>query len=290
MKYLKWLLKCSVTVLLLWWVFHRTDANTLQQAIDRTDKALLVLAFIPYLVSRATAAMRLTFILHAHAIPMSQIDGLHLHLISNFYGMFLPGGLGGDAYKLLRLKQCFPEQGNMLLARILVWDRLLGLAMLGMLAAAAAAIRFYDHPWIACIPVATLPAAWLLRRSMQKWMPGILPVAPRILLLSLATQASQLVCTAVLLFAMGITHQLADYALLFLASSIATVVPVSVGGIGVRELVFLRGSTLLGVSEPAAVGVSFLFDLIVSATAISGGVLLMMEKPAVPASKTSLPE
>lgn len=285
MKYLKWLLKCSVTVLLLWWVFHRTDVNTLQKTINRTDKVLLALAFLPYLASRATAAVRLTSILHAHAIPISQTRGLYLHWISNFYGMFLPGGLGGDAYKLLRLNQHFPEQGSMLLTRILLWDRLLGLAMLGLLAVIAAAIRFHDQPWIACIPLATLPAAWLLWRSAKKWMPAILSIARRVLLLSIATQLSQLACIAVLLNAVGITRQLADYALLFLVSSIATVVPVSVGGIGVRELVFLRGSTLLGVSEHVAVGVSFLFDLIVSATAISGGALLIVQKPGAPASK-----
>jgi len=279
MKYLKWLLKFSITVALLWWVFHRIDLESVSRAIGKADKLLLALAFVPYLASRTTAAMRLTTILQAHEVGLTHYGGVHLHWISMFYGMFLPGGLGGDAYKLLRLKQHYPAHGTMLLTRILLWDRITGFVMLGLLAGIIAMIRFYDHHLIALVPALALPAAGVVGWSARKWLPGIIPVLGRILLLSLGTQVFQIICTGFLLYSMAETSHWADYALLFLLSSIATVFPLSIGGIGVRELVYLRGSALLGVSEPIAVTVSVLFDIIVTATAVTGAAWVIAERP-----------
>lgn len=278
MKYLKWLLKFSITVALLWWVFHRIDLESVSQAIRKADKLLLALAVIPYLASRITAAVRLTTILQAHQVGLSHYGGMHLHWISMFYGMFLPGGLGGDAYKLLRLKQHFPAQGTMLLTRILLWDRITGFVMLGLLAGIIAMVRFYDNMFIAAIPALALSGAGILWWSARKWLPGIIPVLGRALLLSFGTQVFQIICTGFLLFSMGESSHWADYALLFLISSIATVFPLSIGGIGVRELVYLRGSALLGVSEPVAVTVSVLFDIIVTATAVTGAALVIGQR------------
>lgn len=279
MTYLKWLLKFSVTVALLWWVFHRIDVESVSQAMGKADKWLLALAFVPYLASRVTASVRLTTILHVHEIGLSHYGGMHLHWVSMFYGMFLPGGLGGDAYKLLRLKQHFPAHGTLLLTRILLWDRIIGFVMLGALAGLIAMVRFYDNIMVLAIPVLALPAAWILWWSARKWLPGILPVLGRILLLSFGTQTFQLICTGFLLYSLGGYCHLEEYALLFLASSIATVFPLSIGGIGVRELVYLRGSALLAVSEPIAVTVSVLFDIIVTTTAVTGAALVIGQRP-----------
>lgn len=278
MKYLKWLLKFSITIALLWWVFHRIDLESVSQAISKADKLLLALAVVPYLASRITAAVRLTTILQAHQVGLSHYGGVHLHWISMFYGMFLPGGLGGDAYKLLRLKQHFPAQGTMLLTRILLWDRIIGFVMLGLLAGIITMVRFYDNMFIAAIPALVLSGAGILWWSARKWLPGIIAVLGRTLLLSFGTQVFQIICTGFLLFSMGESSHWADYALLFLISSIATVFPLSIGGIGVRELVYLRGSVMLGVSEPIAVTVSVLFDIIVTATAVTGAALVIGER------------
>lgn len=278
MKYLKWLLKFAITVALLWWVFHRIDLESVSHAIGKANKLLLVLAFVPYLASRITAAVRLTTILRAHDAGQSHYGGVYLHWVSMFYGMFLPGGLGGDAYKLLRLKQHFPGHGTMLLTRILLWDRIIGFVMLGLLAGIIAMVRFHEHMLIAAIPALALPGAAMLWWSAKKWLPGIIPVLGRILLLSFGTQVFQIICTCFLLYSMGESGHLDDYALLFLISSIATVFPLSIGGIGVRELVYLRGSVMLGVSEPIAVTVSVLFDIIVTATAVTGAALVVGER------------
>ena len=53
--------------------------------------------------------------------------------------------------------------------------------------------------------------------------------------------------------------QVVDYLFLFLASSIASAIPITLGGIGARELAFVFGSELLGVNQEIAVALSLLF-------------------------------
>jgi glycosyltransferase 2 family protein len=275
MKYAKWLLKLLVTGCLLYWVLRNIDRQSLLNAIHAADKRLLSAAFIPYLVSRVTAASRLTVILNRINLPISHRSGLHLHWVSMFYGIFLPGGLGGDAYKLYQLKQHFPEHRTALLTTALLWDRIIGFAVLLLLAALLFAAGLYI-PWgIGVILPAGLVAGFAFLMAARRWLSAILPAMGRLILLSLLTQLAQMLSVCILLLAMGIHGNFEDYMLIFLLSSIAAMFPLSVGGIGIRELVFMQGAVMLGVSEHAAVTVSVLFDIIVTLTAVSGAFLVL---------------
>ena len=66
---------------------------------------------------------------------------------------------------------------------------------------------------------------------------------------------------------------LIPFLLLFLASSIAAVIPFTIGGMGARELVFMSGATLLGVSGEQAVAVSLLFFLLTAVSSLCGAVV-----------------
>nr|WP_295932170.1 lysylphosphatidylglycerol synthase transmembrane domain-containing protein [uncultured Dyadobacter sp.] len=273
MKHWKWILKILITAGLLCWVGSGIDRERFAEAIDRADKTLLVAAIIPYLFSRVTAASRLTTMLNAQEVPLSQGAGLHLHWTSMFYGMFLPGGLGGDAYKLLRLRQYFPGQKTMLLTKTLLWDRIIGFAALALLAGTLVAMRLYDRSllWgIAGLAVVSAGTFWF---AATRFLHTVFPVLGRLMVLSVLTQVCQIVCMAILLQVVGAKGHLADYVLIFLLSSIAAMFPLSIGGIGARELVFLKGAQLLGTSENVAVTVSVLFDIIVMLTAITGAFL-----------------
>jgi hypothetical protein len=60
------------------------------------------------------------------------------------------------------------------------------------------------------------------------------------------------------------------YLVIFLISSAVAVLPISIGGVGVRELTFLYGSQLLNVDMNVAVGISFLFYLITAVVSLGG--------------------
>jgi hypothetical protein len=73
-----------------------------------------------------------------------------------------------------------------------------------------------------------------------------------------------------LLLALGEKEDHLAYLVIFLVSSAVAVLPVSIGGVGVRELTFLYGSQLLNVDINFAVGISFLFYLITAGVSMGG--------------------
>ena len=65
-----------------------------------------------------------------------------------------------------------------------------------------------------------------------------------------------------------------DYLTLFLVSSVVAVLPISIGGVGVRELTFLYGFGLLGSDANSGVLFSFLFFLITALSSLAGTLFL----------------
>ena len=60
------------------------------------------------------------------------------------------------------------------------------------------------------------------------------------------------------------------YLIIFLVSSIVAVVPLTLGGIGSREVTFFYGAQLLGLDQGISVGVSVLFFLITAIVSLAG--------------------
>ena len=61
-----------------------------------------------------------------------------------------------------------------------------------------------------------------------------------------------------------------DYLTLFLISSVVAVLPISIGGIGVRELTFLYGFSLIGGDTTMAVTFSLIFFVITALSSLLG--------------------
>jgi uncharacterized membrane protein YbhN (UPF0104 family) len=92
----------------------------------------------------------------------------------------------------------------------------------------------------------------------------------RISLQALLVQLFQLLSALGLVLSLGQGAQWLPYALLFLVSSVAAMLPLTIGGTGARELTFLAGAPLLGVDAEQAVAIAFLFYLISTAVALTG--------------------
>jgi hypothetical protein len=83
-------------------------------------------------------------------------------------------------------------------------------------------------------------------------------------------QLLQVLCAWLLLLALGEHEDQLAYLVIFLVSSVVAVLPISVGGVGVRELTFLYGSQLLNVDMNVAVGISFMFYIITAVVSLFG--------------------
>jgi glycosyltransferase 2 family protein len=95
----------------------------------------------------------------------------------------------------------------------------------------------------------------------------------------LLVQLLMVLCIEMIVRAMGIETNPAQYVFIFLIAAVAGVLPFAIGGgLGIRELVFLEGAKYIGLDQPVAVAVSLLFYLI-SLVASLPGIIFVFKNP-----------
>jgi len=83
-------------------------------------------------------------------------------------------------------------------------------------------------------------------------------------------QLLQVISAFCILLAFGTGENYLTYLFLFLVSSIVSSIPITVGGIGSREITFLYGAQFLAMNPNEAVGLSFMFYLITVLVSLGG--------------------
>ena len=108
-------------------------------------------------------------------------------------------------------------------------------------------------------------------------------------MLSLLNQLSQGIVIILLLYGLKIPVQLFDeYLLVFFISSIATILPLTLGGVGIRELVFIKAAEISEIEQDTAVALSVLFFGITVISALVGSIVkLNVQPPTVESTKLS---
>ncbi|WP_234733506.1 lysylphosphatidylglycerol synthase transmembrane domain-containing protein [Tellurirhabdus bombi] len=287
--YLKTSLKIGLTGLSLWLVFRKIEPEQVWAVIKQVHVGWLVLATGLYLVSRVLGAERLRLLFRQIGLNINFGPSLKLYWLGMYYNLFLPGGIGGDGYKVYLLNRLTATPVKSLLAATL-FDRIIGIFPLGYMLAALAvflpslpvldAIIPYRWLFLGLIPLGYFGASWLLRR----FWPEFSPVFNRATLQSIGVQVAQMIEIIVLLYAMQASGAWAAYLAIFLLSSIVSIIPFTIGGAGSRELTFLLGAQLFGLPADEAVAISLLFYVITALVSLSGIVFSYSETILIPPS------
>ena len=263
--------KIGVSILLLYFIFTRLPFSDVLEVLGRAKYGYILLALILFAFSKFLSAVRLNLFFHLLQAPLTAISNLKLYLLGMFYNLFLPGGIGGDAYKGYLIQKEF-KPGTKRVVSALLLDRLSGLLVLFIL---ACILGYNISPtpwgsWAWTLPIAGLLALliyWWINRTYFK---GLYPIFWSALLYSVGVQLVQLACVWCILQAFDIQmHQLA-YLFIFLVSSIVAVLPITIGGIGSREIVFLYGALWLGLQEDTSVTISLIFFAITALVSLAG--------------------
>ncbi|UWX55899.1 flippase-like domain-containing protein [Maribacter litopenaei] len=128
-KTLTTLLKLMISFALVYFIFTKIDLSQVADTLKRSNPIYLLAAILLFTVSKIIASVRLNAYFHQLEIPLTQISNLKLYLLGMFYNLFLPGGIGGDAYKGYLIKKTF-EVPTKRVVSITVLDRLSGLLLL----------------------------------------------------------------------------------------------------------------------------------------------------------------
>ena len=84
----------------------------------------------------------------------------------------------------------------------------------------------------------------------------------------------------ILLAGFGVTDNISGYLFIFLLSSIVAVLPLTLGGIGSREVTFYYGATWLALNQNTSISVSMLFFLCTAIISLIG-LIYHLKKPVL---------
>ena len=264
-------LKVLVSVLLLYFIFTRLPFKAVLNVLKDANYSFLLFALLLFTLSKVLSAFRLNLFFHQLSAPLTTVSNLKLYVLGMFYNLFLPGGIGGDAYKGYRIQKQF-QPGTKKVVSALLLDRLNGLLILFILACLLG-YMIAPSPWEKwrwILPITGVVAVFIFWYINRRYFNSLYPIFWPATLYSLGVQLIQLLCVWCILQAFDIQTDQIAYLFIFLVSSIVAVLPVTVGGIGSREIVFLYGALWLGLQEDTSVTISLIFFAITALISLTG--------------------
>ena len=249
-----------VTVGLLYYVFSKVPISKIKDRLVNADKLWLLAAIGSYLVSMFFASWRLLSFFKSIELRLNRKFNLRLYFLGLCYNLFLPGGIGGDGYKIYLLHKRYKMPTKKVFWAIFL-DRLSGLWAIGMwvttLAILIPEIQIHNGLLVGIFALGTVIYYMVALKFFKKYTRYFVKAH----LKAIGVQFFQVLTIFCLLMGQSHIGKFAPYLLSFLVSSLAAILP-SIGGGGVRELIFDSLSKPLHLAEDLALYLSFTFYLI----------------------------
>jgi glycosyltransferase 2 family protein len=313
-------LQLAVTAVGIYYVFHDPGQRVrVAEALDHADLRWLVLGWACYGLVEGLATLRWQLLLRVQGVILGWWRAGAIVVIGLFFNLFLPGLVGGDAMRLYLIFKEVPGKKTRA-ALSIVLDRSLGLISILVLAALVVIFRFgwlshYQataHITYLALGLLTgsalfaigllsavklgvlerLPKKLPFRRGIMKAgaavnlyasRPGISVAALGLTILSHCAYYLSYYCAAGSLHrSAGMRPGLLDFMSIMPLVNSITGVPISFGGVGLRETLFqkLLGDLAGMPLAPAALAASLGFAIQASWGILGGLAFLFMPFPA----------
>ncbi len=273
MKKIKLLIKILFILFAFYWIFHKIPLNEFKN-ITIKNPLFLILAFLFYNLSQIISTKRVDTYLKNINIKLKFKSQLILYYLGMFYNTILPGGIGGDAYKAFKYQKEF-KTGYKKIVKALLIDRLSGLFAIFLL---LGILSFFTSIKYALFLTLLLITPFIFYFVHKVFFIEFKTSFLKSFFYSLIIQTLQLITFISILLSLGINYKLIDLSILFFISSIISVIPISVGGIGLRELTFLYGSEFIHINPAPVIMAGFLFFVVNLLSSLIGGIFILKEK------------
>ncbi len=262
------LFKVGISVFLLYLVFTKISFKEVWNSIKSVDPVYLILAVVFFIISQWVSAQRLLLFFRKKNFMLSKKSNNILYIIGMFYNFFIPGGIGGDAYKVYALNKKFKWPVKTLSGIIFI-DRFMGLTAIGILVIILGYDLFIKLNILWLMPVLMTSGLIFSILFVRKIFPSFMDLYITTLLISTLIQILQALSVVFIIISIG--HEplnLLSYVTVFLISSVLSLF--SFSGIGVREYIFYESSKILGTDTSTAVSIGVLFSIITAAVSLFG--------------------
>ncbi len=239
--------KYPIAFALLWFVLSQADWHSIYSHAQKIAPLWIILAIGSFTAAQFFAVLRMNFYYQKAHKPIDFIYALKLHYVALFYNIILPGGIGGDGYKVLMLKKNADYSAKegikiQLLTRfngllVLVFSILCTLPFLSLPVAA-------HWLWLAVV-LGVVLALIIYSLFIRHVMRAPSCTESHALPYSLGVQGFNVGCMVALWLGLSNGQNLAEYILLFQLAALAGMIPITIGGLGIREATFFFGADFL---------------------------------------------
>ena len=265
----KVVLKFAVTSALLYYVFSKVPLQKVKLRLIHANYWWMFAALVCFFASMVMSSWRLSSFFKSIKLKLDPRFNFRLYLLGLFYNFLLPGGIGGDGYKIYLLHKNYKLPAKKVFWAIM-FDRLSGLWAIGLITVALIFLIPQIDVHIG-IPLGIFVTASAIYYFVAyKFFRDYTHYFWQAHLKAVAVQSLQVTAIVFILFGQDFTGKFSPYLLSFLISALATIIPISVGGAGIRETVFQQLSKVFPMDIDLAVFLPISFYLISIIVALSG--------------------
>jgi uncharacterized membrane protein YbhN (UPF0104 family) len=265
----KLVFKLALSALLIYLVFQKIAFRKVELIFLKSNLFFIFAALLFYALSQLVSSRRLLSFLRNTGIQLTFGFNFRLYLLGMFYNTFLPGGIGGDGYKIYLLRKKYQQPVKKIFSAIF-FDRLSGLWAICTLISLLAFLLPDAGVWNWLPAAICTPGTIIYYIIVRFFFSAYSAYWPTAHGLALLVQSLQLLAISCILLSQNFTGSFFPYLFVFLLSSIATVVPVSIGGLGIREFVMLKSTAFFLIDGTLAVYTTLTFYLISLVTSLPG--------------------
>jgi glycosyltransferase 2 family protein len=309
-------LKIVVTVLLLFLIFRSVDVYEIRQDLKALDTTLLIFLMAASWIGQLLCSQRWRLLAGSLGLRGNFRSFVQMYFVGMFFNVGLPSLVGGDVIKafVLSRKTGTPIQAGF--ASVLQ-DRVAGL--ISMLLYGTVAIAIYPITWrgiplaipyllIWLVVISSLLLVWIgdklfkgvlvpghtsLRQKFFKFVADFhrelstmrigAGAAAQVIIFSMLNSALVLWVYQMITVAAGYKVGLVPFSALFPMIVFVTMLPISIGGLGVREWAYVEALALVGVPGNSALLIALTTSAFMIALNIVGALFL----PAMPSELRS---
>jgi len=289
--------KISISLTLLLVLFRSADWRALANQIRVAQPGYLLVAFVGYLAGQVLSAYKWRLLAQALGFGQPLRTFIVYYFVGMYLNLFTPSTIAGDLGRGVflaggqegagrALQSVFADRVSGML--MLVWVSALGFLVLGP--TVLPALVCYGTIAVAC---GALAAWWLLPRSVE-WLfapqhavrrlsdklIGPYQNESRLLLLvcglALGFHAFQISLLPILAHSLGISVPFWYLVLCFPLVTLLSALPVSFGGLGVREGGFVFFLSFIGIPQDKALAFSLVWTALIFGAGMLGGLVLFL--------------
>lgn len=292
----KQILKILVSLALIAFLLHSTGIENTVARLSKANLWYIPVGVVLYLFAQYLSTYRWKFLGEALGFKRSMRELYDYYLIGMFSNQFLPGAIGGDAVRMVFLARATDRRKREALLTILA-ERGVGLAALLILTGlvcltpVASPIPLHYRLVMLAMSAAGLIGFLVLRAApLEAWVDRIpklrlilqariywdkLPLLAKSIGMSLIVHCLMVAMHAMVAHALGIHVSFLYLALTYGMVALASVMPITQGGMGVREFAYQHLLSKVGVDPATGLAFGVYWLLITTLTSAVGGLVLI---------------